>query len=464
MTSQPGGEPGSVEGVQGVDGLNYSGEFRAHWRSLLAGVAGLSSGLSLITYITSLFAPYLLKEFGWSKAEFALTGVLGLVSLVCFPAVGHIADRFGVRRTAALGVVTLPLTFLAFSAMRGPISEYIAIYIVQATFGIATTSTVYSRLVAVRFSRARGLALSILAASPAVVAAVFTAPLTRFIEAHSWRAGFRLIAAYMLIFGLLTLLLIPEDADGSLPRQRTCGGRVRRGYQDILRNPAFWIVLSALVLCNLSQVLHASQLKLLLLAKGATSQLATTIFSLYAAGVMVGRFVSGLALDRLPAYAVAAVGLALPGIGMFLLASSLTAPVVLTASLLTMGLALGAEGDVIGYLTARYFGVEIYSSVLGILTAVVAASFALGSLLLSLTLRVTGNYSLFLCLCGTAGLVGGGIFMLLRRQPVARESVAAQVEECGYNAEHGADTSRSKVLHESAAARGDECQVANNRT
>lgn len=428
--------------------MNYSGEFRAYWRSLLAGVVGLGSGLSLITYITSLFAPHLLQEFGWSKADFALTGMLGLVSLVCFPAVGRIADTFGVRRTAALGVVTLPLTFLGFSAMRGPISEYIAIYIVQATFGIATTSTVYSRLVAVQFTRARGLALSIMAASPAIIAAAFTAPLTRFITTHGWRAGFRLIAAYMLVFGLVTLLLIPKDADSNLARQRVRGA-LKRDYQAILRKPAFWLVLSALILCNLSQVLHASQLQLLLLAKGVTSQTAATIFSLYAAGVMVGRFASGLALDRFPAYAVAAVGLALPGVGMFLLASSLTAPVVLTIALCTMGLALGAEGDVIGYLAVRYFGVEIYSSVLGILTAVVATSFALGSLLLSLTLRATSSYSLFLFLCGTAGVVGGGIFMLLKRQPVARMS----------DAEPGADPMRGKVLHEPTVARESHANI-----
>jgi hypothetical protein len=111
--------------------------------------------------------------------------------------------------------------------------------------------------------------------------------------------------------------------------------------------------------------------------------------------------------------------------------------VVLTVSLLTMGLALGAEGDVMGYLTVRYFGVEIYSSVLGIVTAGVATSFALGSLLLNLTLRATGSYSLFLIICGLAGLVGGGIFMLLKRQPVAQTSVAAEAEESHYDAEPG---------------------------
>jgi hypothetical protein len=59
--------------------------------------------------------------------------------------------------------------------------------------------------------------------------------------------------------------------------------------------------------------------------------------------------------------------------------------------------------------------------------------------LLSLTLRATGSYSLFLIICGIAGLGGGGIFMLLKRQPIARDSVAPKIEESQYNAEPGAD-------------------------
>jgi hypothetical protein len=56
---------------------------------------------------------------------------------------------------------------------------------------------------------------------------------------------------------------------------------------------------------------------------------------------------------------------------------------------------------------------------------------------LGLTLRATGSYSLFLMICGIAGLVGGGFFMLLKRQPVAQTPVAATAQERHYNAEPG---------------------------
>jgi hypothetical protein len=66
-------------------------------------------------------------------------------------------------------------------------------------------------------------------------------------------------------------------------------------------------------------------------------------------------------------------------------------------------------------------------------TAGVATSFALGAFVLSTTLRATGSYSLFLIICGVTGLVGGGIFMLLRRQPVAQ--VDARGDESNFNTE-----------------------------
>ena len=58
----------------------YLSELLTHWKPLLAAMIGLGSGYSTTGYITSIMAPELLREFGWSKSEFALIGVLGLLS------------------------------------------------------------------------------------------------------------------------------------------------------------------------------------------------------------------------------------------------------------------------------------------------------------------------------------------------------------------------------------------------
>jgi alpha/beta superfamily hydrolase len=60
------------------------------------------------------------------------------------------------------------------------------------------------------------------------------------------------------------------------------------------------------------------------------------------------------------------------------------------------------------------------------LTAATAMSFSFGSLVLSLTLRATESYSLFLIICAIAGLAGGGSFMLLRRYPAAQTALSPE--------------------------------------
>jgi MFS family permease len=86
--------------------MSYFSELRAQWRPLTAALIGLGS---LTMYTTSIMAPHFLKEFGWSKSEFALVGSLSLLTIPIFPFIGRVADTLGVRRTALIGVVSLPL-------------------------------------------------------------------------------------------------------------------------------------------------------------------------------------------------------------------------------------------------------------------------------------------------------------------------------------------------------------------
>jgi hypothetical protein len=102
---------------------------------------------------------------------------------------------------------------------------------------------------------------------------------------------------------------------------------------------------------------------------------------------------------------------------------------VLGIAMFTMGLAYGAEGDVLGYLVVRYFGINVYSSVLGIFTAVIGLSLTLGSVLLSATLRATDSYNLFLTMCAVSALAGGVLLMFLSRQPFVDTARPAPVPD-----------------------------------
>ena len=184
----------------------------------------------------------------------------------------------------------------------------------------------------------------------------------------------------------------------------------------IFRSPAFWILAGVMLLCNLPQTLLLVQLKLLLLDNGISGPGASVMFTALSVGMLAGRFVTGLALDRFEPYIVAFVTLGLPSLGIFLIASSLDGASILTFAVFCLGFAFGAEGDIVAFLVAKRFGLAVYSSVMGLLTATMSLSTSIGAGLLSWTLSRTGNYNLFLLISGTAVIVGATLLLLLRRE------------------------------------------------
>lgn len=364
--------------------------------------------------VTSAIAPSLVADAGWSKAEFALVGSLALVTSFAFPFIGRLADVLGVRWTALIGMATLPLSYLAYAQLQGQLWLYVAIFFVQSLLCVTTTATVYTRLVVQHIEKARGLALAIAVSGPAVTGAIGGPILNAYVEANGWRASYLALAVFATVAAVIVFLLIPaEKKDAAAPAQPK--RRARDDYPAILRTTTFWILLGVMLLCNLPATIMLVQLKMLLLDNGISGEGAAIMFTALSVGMLAGRFVAGIALDRFRADIVSFITLALPSVGLFLIASSLDAPAVLTFAVFCLGFAFGAEGDIVGFLVARHFGVAVYSSVMGLLTCAMSFSTASGAALASYSLATTGGYNLYLVIAGTAVLVGASLLLLLGR-------------------------------------------------
>lgn len=394
----------------------YWGEFRTHWRPLLAATIGLGFGIGLNAYIAGLFAPKLIGEFGWSKSQFALLGSFGLLMLIMQPITGRLTDRFGVRTISAIGVVGGPLAYIGYSFMDGNIQTFFAITILQIVIGTLTTSPVYTRLVAERFVNARGLAFSVVMTGPPLAGALLAPLFGQYIDLEGWRDGYLLLGLVTLAFGLLAVILTPSHVKPK-KTETTEHHTARSDYGLILGNPAFWILIVGMVLVNIPQGLLSAQLKLVLMDSGAKSNIATWLISIYAMGVIAGRFACGISLDRMQPHKVAAIALGIPAIGMALMASTMDATIILGLSVASIGVAQGAEGDIAAYLVSRRFGLRVFSLVLGLVGASIAGGSALGSLLLSLSLRQWDSYAPFLILSALVTLAGASLFLLLGSRP-----------------------------------------------
>jgi hypothetical protein len=79
---------------------DYFGEFRSDPRPLIGAALGLGSGLGNIPFITGIFAPHLMAQFGWSRSAFALVASAGVLVLLALPVWGRL---FGRCRPPAIG-------------------------------------------------------------------------------------------------------------------------------------------------------------------------------------------------------------------------------------------------------------------------------------------------------------------------------------------------------------------------
>lgn len=394
--------------------LGYLKELLGNWRPVLGATIGLASGFSAANYVTSIMAPHMIAEFGWTRAEFAAVSSLSLLTVFFFPIAGRLADTIGVRKTALIGVVAMPIFFILLSMQNGDIRVYVALFLGQAIICITATTTVLTRVVVQYIERARGLALAIAASGPALTGTFLAPLLNNFVEANGWREGYLVAAVFAALLGALALLLIPAERKAAAATAQAPAKRAFADYPEIFRTPAFWFLGIALLLCNLPQAIALTQLNLILLENGAASFQISALISAFASGTLAGRFISGLALDRFPAHIVSAISMFLPSVGLFLLASNLDDFAVLAGAVLLIGFAFGAEGDLVGYLVVRNFGVRIYSSVLGLMTAVIATSSSLGTLLVGFTLTISDTYVLYLNICGVSVFIGSLFFLFLR--------------------------------------------------
>lgn len=400
------------------DCMSYWGEIRTERRLILATCLGQAAGYSIVTYINNLFTPQLLQAFHWSRAEFAGVGSVLLLGILIQPITGRLGDTFGAKRVATLGVIGGPLVFLGFSLMTGALWQFYLLTLLHLVITSGATGPVnYSRIIVRNLDRTRGLALAAAASTPPAVAALAIGSLSHYIDARGWRAGYQAVAVTTAIAGALALWLIPAGAD--VPMRASAATHERAAsFGPILRSRAFHLLCAAVFLCMLSFTLQTTQLKVILLDRGIDSATGSMAIALFATATIAGRLLCGVALDRFPAYAIAAVFLGLPGIGLTLLAMGVTQPIAVAIAVSLLGASLGAEGDVWAYLVRRYFQPEIYGTVLGLVFSAMALSSGLGALLLSQMLKQqNGGFTPFLVVSAASVFAGSGLLLLLRSVP-----------------------------------------------
>jgi MFS family permease len=183
------------------------------------------------------------------------------------------------------------------------------------------------------------------------------------------------------------------------------------------RIPHYWILVLSLLFIGIA--IQAVQVNMvpLLGTHGMPPQTATTVQASLWIAIVFGRLSTGWLMDRFFAPRVAICYMLAPILGLILLATQSSMGTSLVAAI-CMGLASGAEIDVIAYLVSRYFGLRYYSRIYGTFYATYGVAAFIGPYYASRIATAAGNdYTPALWGCLGALALGTALMFLLPRFP-----------------------------------------------
>lgn len=398
------------------------GEFRAGWRSLLTAFVGMGFGLPVISSFTlGIFAPHLGKAFGWRFSDImAGIPIMTLTLLVAGPLSGVLAERVGVRPVVIGSLLLFGPAFMAFGAADGSLALYFATWAVMAFLGAGTLSTMWTRAINPFFDRHKGLALGIAATGGGLASALIKPLTSALIDAVGWRLAYVCIGLLPILVAVpVTVAFFPKDR--TFARPGVAGGaldgmsmgevmRDRRAAILLFALPVACFILTGIIL-NVENIVRVA---------GASKTDVVRIASMVGIASLVGRLGGGWLIDRIWAPLAGCLIFSAPALGCVILAQDQVAVLPAMLAVTLVGLALGVEGDLLGYFVARYFGMRHYTLIYAILFALYLAGGGLGALAFGRYFDRHGSYHGLLLGAGAMLVVVGLSLLALGRYRFGR--------------------------------------------
>lgn len=356
-------------------------ELAQGWSLVLAAALAIGVGtMGIGFYSLGLFVKPLQAEYGWSRA--AVSGAATFQQFGIFlsaPLVGWLADRWGARPIALASFVATPLALLALSRTGNSVVAWDALWLLVSLAGAGTTPAIWARIVSLKFDAARGLALGLMLMGTGTAAILAPALLGPIFATSGWRTAVAIMAGATLLVGLPASLLVGTS-------DRPAQGTSAKGRFEVNRQTLMLLVIAFLLgLIVAGLIVH---LVPMLVDRGMAAADAAKVAAGVGVAVLVARLVVGYLFDRFHAPYVAALFLLSPVIAALLLYSG--GPVLIAA--LMLGLAAGAEVDMLAYFTGRYAALANYGATYGGVLGVFCLGAGLGPMLFGKAFDALGGY------------------------------------------------------------------------
>jgi MFS family permease len=358
---------------------------RYGWVVVAAAFALMLVGFTA-AYSFAAFFPAFEAEFGASRGSIALVfSVAAFIWFLSGAPAGVLADRFGVRRVALVGVACLAAALWVASSARS-LGVLYATYSIGIGLGVGLTYVPSIGAVQPWFAANRALASGLAVAG--IGAGNIAGPLLAewWIGLFGWRGAYVAFCGFVLLLGGIAAAVIKET------EFRKAQSQDGFALSAAVQTAPFWLLFASLVLSCVGLFIPMVHLSPYAIDAGYTAAQGVTLVSLIGLGSLVGRFTIGVPADRLgriPALAAMYAGLG----AMFVLWWAASAYWVLALFAIVFGICYGAYVALLPTIVMDLYGPRSVSGIIGCLYTGCGVGTLLGPWLAGVAFDSYGSYS-----------------------------------------------------------------------
>ena len=396
------------------------------WRIVLIALIGqfLSVG-SLLVYCFGVFVKPLAETFKTDRGAISLAVSLVSVGVALgSPISGRLIDKLGGKKVISFALIGMAICLFALSRVQAPIISLYICYFLGGFIGSGNSPLAYSRIVANWFNQNRALAIGLGNAGVGLGALLIPILAQFLIQSADWRQVYILLSLACVLIALplvhFFLKNSPEDMgmqpQGQIEISATESSAMSIGAAAATRT--FWLLSLSILCVAVSCTGIMTHLSAMLTDRGLTPQIAALAISLFGGASLLGRIANGFLADRFSAPLVAAGIFSGAAIGILLLWLYPTGFTVYLATVM-IGLAMGAESDIMPYMVSRFFGMRSMGTVYGFVFSAYTIGAAFGPMLFGVGFDKTGSYQFSLLVGLGLMILAIGLMLLLQKNTKA---------------------------------------------
>lgn len=372
----------------------------------------------------SLFIDHFIEDLGVSRSVISTGYLIGTISgAFALPWIGRALDRYGTRRTMACVGLAFGAILVLLSLVQGIFgltAGFVGVRMAgQGALGLTATT-----VVAHWFEKRRGLAGGLAAAFGAMGISLAPLGVERLVAGVGWRNALLieggLVWVVVLPIALFAIRNRPADLgqmpDGAPPdpdaAHRAATGLTRA---QVLRQPYFWLVASALAANAMLGTAVAFHQISLLTARGLTATEAAANFLPQTVAGLLATLAGGWLMDRFGGKALLVTAM-LALAGAMLWGSAVTPGWSAIGFGVVLGIAMNVARAVENTGLPNWFGLRHIGAIRGLGATVAVAASAVGPLLFAAVYDATGSYGPVL-LASAAIPAAIAVWAALAREP-----------------------------------------------